>query len=233
MPGSRGLAVASVLAVALLGCGGGSSGVIDASIDAVLTQSSLAMAEVDTARFTIEKSGAAVHIDDEDLIEFNAADGRYSAPSSADALVKVRAFGLATEVGAVAIDGDLWITNPLTGVWEAAPADFTFDPTVLFDDAVGWSALLSGGLENAELVSDELDSDGRYQVQATVGADRVGVLTGGLVTEASDIDIFIDGRSGHIVEVAFAVGEGQDQSRWRLVLSDFGVDVTVTGPPVS
>ncbi len=232
MTRSRALAVAGVVSVLVLGCGG-SSGLIDPSIDTVLERSSQAMAEVDTARFTIEKSGAAVHIDEEDLIEFNAADGRYSAPASADALVKVRAFGLATEVGAVAMDGDLWITNPLTGQWEPAPADFTFDPTVLFDDSVGWSNLLSEGLENAELVADEVDSSGRYQVNGTVGAERVGVLTGGLVTEASDIAIFIDGTSGTIDEVGFSVGDGQDESRWRLFLSDYGVDVTVTRPPVS
>ena len=47
------------------------------------------MGTVDTVAFTIERSGAPVHIDTNGLLVFNKAVGRFAAPTSADALVTV------------------------------------------------------------------------------------------------------------------------------------------------
>ncbi len=219
---------------AVTGCRGGDEwNAIDGDIDTVLAASSAAMAGVQSAAFTIEKSGASVFIDTDGLIDFQSADGRYAAPSRADAILRVRALGLNTEVGAVAVDGQVWFTNPLTGAWEAAPESFTFDPTILFDPEVGWSALLSTGLEDPELVEPKPDADGRYRVRGTVGAERVGVLTGGLVDEASVVDLLIDAETGEIGVVTFDVGDGDELTSWVLTITDYGVAVTITIPALA
>lgn len=227
----RTLLATSILCLAVIACGGESrSNAIDPDIDSVLTASSKAMTDVQSAAFTIEKTGAPVFIDTEGLIDFQSADGRYAAPSRADALLRVRALGLNTQVGAVAIDGQVWFTNPITGTWEAAPESFTFDPTILFDRDVGWSSLLADGLEDPELFSTEPDVDGLYLVRATVGAERVGVLTGGLVDEASFVDLLIDADTGEIAAVTFEVGTGEDRTEWTLTIRDYGASVTITAP---
>lgn len=206
----------------------GQSEVLD--VDGVRDLAAAAMADVDSVLFAIELEGADVFIDDEGLIGFRMAEGRFAAPSSADAVVSVTALGLATEVGAVAIDGEVWITNPLTGDWEAAPESLTFDPALLFDPTIGFSGLLSDGLSNAALVAPEPDPDGRYHITAEVDPVRVSALTGGLVDDVDNVDLWVEATSGRLVEVTFDVGLDTGGTSWRLLLSDYGADVTVTRP---
>jgi lipoprotein LprG len=219
--------------LALAACSSGSDETAESEaldIDGVRSLAATAMADIDSVAFTIELEGADVFIDDAGLIGFRAAEGRFAAPSSADAVVAVDALGLATEVGAVAIDGDVWITNPLTGDWEAAPESFTFDPALLFDADDGLSALLADGLSNAVLVASASDSDDRYQISADVDPARVASLTGGLVDDVDNVGIWVDAESGRLVEVSFDVGLDAGGTSWRLLLSDYGADVTVTRP---
>lgn len=199
-------------------------------VDSVRSMAAAAMADVDTLLFTIELEGADVFIDDGGLIQFQRAEGRYAAPGSADAVVSVVALGLATEVGAVAIDGDVWITNPLTGAWEPAPESLTFDPATIFDAEVGLSALIADGLTNAILESPEPDADGRLHITADVEPARVSTLTSGLVDDVDRVDLWIDRATGHLMEVAFDVGADEGGTSWRLLLTDYGTPVTVNEP---
>lgn len=222
-----------LLLLLLGGCSSGSEDDAEAEVldvDGVLALSSAAMAEVDSVLFTIELEGAEVFIDDEGLISFRAADGRFAAPSSADALVSVTALGLATEVGAVAIDGQVWLTNPLTGDWEDAPESLTFDPAQLFDPEVGFSALLSDGLIDPVLVPPSPDPDGRYHITADVDPVSVNALTGGLVDDVDNVDLWVDGNSGRLVEVTFDVGTDAGGTSWRLLLTDYGTPVSINPP---
>ncbi len=229
----RSLLVGLLLVLLAGACSSGSSGDDDVQtldIDGVLSLAAGAMSDVDTVLFTIELEGADVFIDDDGLIGFRMAEGRYAAPSSADAVVAVNALGLATEVGAIAIDGEVWITNPLTGDWEPAPAALTFDPALLFDAEVGFSALLADGLINPELVTPEPDADQRYHVTADVDPVRVAALTGDLVDDVDNVDLWVDANTGLLTEVTFDVGIDAGGTSWRLLLTDYGSTVTITKP---
>ena len=219
-----------VLLVGACSSGSGDDDAVSLDIDGVRSLAAGAMADVDTVLFTIELEGAAVFIDGDDLVGFRTADGRYAAPSSADAVVAVDALGLSTEVGAIAIDGEVWITNPLTGDWEPAPEAFTFDPAQLFDPEVGFAALLADGLSNAELVTPESDADQRYHITADVDPVRVAALTGGLVDDVDNVDLWVDAESGYLTEVSFDVGIEAGGTSWQLLLSDYGSPVTITEP---
>lgn len=198
--------------------------------DLVLSNASDAMAGIDSVAFTIEHVGADVFIDDDGLIGFEAANGRYAAPSSAEAIVAVNALGISTEIGAVAIDGQIWITNPLTGRWEEGPEALTFDPAQIFDDTVGISGLLADGFTQAELASVDPDVEGRYEVSGAVDPERVSDLTGGLVDDVSDATVWVDAETSRVDEISFDVEIDGSDSSWRLVLDDYGVDVTITMP---
>ena len=227
------LALGLLLLFAATACSSATNEAGDATIGEVLDRSSSAMADVETARFAIEQTGAAVYIDQAEQIQFSGATARYSTPSSADALIGVTAFGLSTEVGAVAIDGEIWITNPLTGKWEAAPEGLSFDPTVLFAADTGWAALLSDGLQAPELITEDGDTDERHHVRSSVQADRVSTLTGGLVNESSTLDLWVDARTGLVDEATFDVETGGGLTSWRLTVTDYGTDVTINKPDLS
>ena len=227
------LALGLLLPFAATACSSATNEAGDATIGEILDRSSSAMATVETANFAIEQSGAAVYIDQDEQIQFSGATARYAAPSSADALIGVTAFGLSTEVGAVAIDGEIWITNPLTGKWEAAPQGLSFDPTVLFATDTGWAALLSSGLEAPELITEDGDTNERHHVRSTVDPDRVSTLTGGLVNESSTLDLWVDAQTGLVDEATFDVQTGGGLTSWRLTVTGYGADVTINKPDLS
>ncbi len=223
--------LALMLAIACSGSSDGdAAGEESMDVDGVRAMAAAAMADVDSALFTIGLEGADVYIDDADLIQFRSAEGRYAAPGSADAVVSVVALGLATEVGAVAIDGDVWITNPLTGSWEAAPDSLAFDPATIFDAEIGLAGLIADGLSDAVLASPEPDAEGRWHISAGVDPARVSTLTAGLVHHVDNVDLWFDEATGRLTDVTFDVGTGEGGTSWRLTLFDYGTDVTVEQP---
>jgi hypothetical protein len=240
--------LAVVTGLAVSGCSSDDEGAAggDLSVDELLTESAATMAEVSSATFTIEQVGASVFIDEADQIAFQAAEGRYAAPASADALVTVEAFGLVTQVGAVAIDGTVWLTNPLTSKWMEAPEGFSFDPANLFDPELGIPAVLNEAVGNAELMTDgsgaaeaedgagvaDGAADDRHHVRTTVSADRVSALTGGLVAVATDTDLWIDPDSLRVVEVRFDLPLGDQVSTWSLVVTSYDTEVAIEAPEV-
>jgi len=215
----------------------------------ILTDTAAAMANVESATFTIEQTGAVVFIDDAGQLAFKAADGRFAGPASSEALVTIDALGFTTQVGAVVIDGEMWISDPLTGDWTEAPDNVTFDPAALFDDD-GFPALLTeaAASESTELVdgdvepaddtedaeTEEADGDdnsqNRHHLRTDVAAARVAALTGGLVAEGSEVDLWIDADTDRVVELRFEVDINEEVSSWRMTIGDYDADVMITPP---
>lgn len=221
------LALASAGVATCSGDDGGGGDAQPADAEAILDASAAAMTTVETAHFAIARSGADVFIDAAEQFRFDAADGHFARPSSAEAVVTINALGFDAEVAAVVIDGTVSITNPLTGAWEAAPAEFAFDPAELFDPDTGWSALLGEGVSDAEVVHDD---DDRHHVRGRVAAERVATLTSGLVSEETTVDLWIDPESGRVEEVAFDAVAPAGTTTWRMTIDDYGADVAITQP---
>ena len=139
----------------------------------VLSMSGSAMADISSVAFTITQEGAEVPIDEGGLVTFTAADGRYAAPGSAEAIVAVDALGAATEIGAVVTVG--------TG-----GRDLVNDARCP-DDQVGEvhhdSLVVSGTLwEIRELLGAERADALAYQLAAELPAEPEGVgQTAGVV----------------------------------------------------
>lgn len=206
------------------------------SVDQILADSARAMGDISSAAFVIEQSGGDVFIDDADQLAFQSAEGRFASPASAEALVTVDALGFTTEVGAVAIDGTLWFSDPLTGTWSEAPESFTFDPATLFDPEEGWPALLTEAIGSAELVADDPAGDGApggpAHLRTTVSARRVSVLTGGLLTEETEVDLWIDEGTSRVVEARFDLPVAGGVSSWTMTIGDYDAAVDILPPDV-
>lgn len=200
--------------------------------DAVIALSIDRMGQVESVRFFLERTGTAVYIDDAGLLEFSSAEGRFSAPESTDALLTVRALGIPTQVGAVQIGSETWMTNPLTGSWEDAPDDFTFDVAALFDPDSGWSSLLAGGFTNVHfLAEEELDGEMLNHFRVTAPADRIEQVTAGMVRgQAVDGDLWIDSPTGEIRELSFNTDMPDGVTTWRLRMTEYGAEVEIDPP---
>lgn len=226
----KSLALLALLAALVAGACSGDEDVIDP--DAVISSAIDRMAEVDSVKFFLERTGVPVYIDNDGILEFTSAEGRFSAPESTDALLTVRALGIPTQVGAVQIGADTWITNPLTGSWEDAPSGFTFDVAALFDPTTGWSALLDGGLTNVHFVAEEeLAGEMLAHFRVTAPADRIEQITAGMVSgQAVDGDLWVLRSTGEIRELSFTTDMPDGVTTWRLGMTEYGAEVEITPP---
>jgi lipoprotein LprG len=198
----------------------------------VLAAAAEAMGTIDYVKFEIERSGAPVYIDPLDTLNFELAKGEFAAPSSANALVTFAVGNIDAQIGAIAINGKTWLTNPISGDWEDAPEGYNFDPATLFDPEKGWRPLLAEGLSDVEWIGEEQrDGETRYHIRAAADEDRVALILAGLIEKQPvELDMWIDPATGYVREAELStVFEGQT-SDWHIAFSEFGKPVDITPP---
>ncbi len=201
--------------------------------DSVRASAAAAMAAIETVRFSVARSGAEVTIDEAGLVVFDEADGRFAAPASADAVVTVLLLGNRVELGAVAIDGTLYLTDPLTNEWQDVTGTIAFDPAKIFSTSEGIANVLDSGMSTATLTSATPDGDGLLHLEGTVEAADVATLTSGLVSEAATAEIAIDATTSLVETITFDTPIGEETATWLVELSDYGADVEITVPDLA
>jgi len=187
------------------------------------------MAVLQSARFTMKRSGAPVEVAG---LEFVSAEGQYAAPAAALALLQVRVSDLSVEVGTIAIEERVWLTNPLTGRWEEIPEGTGFNIAIIFDAEVGWVPLLTEDLSDVAYLGVRDDGAGpRHVIHGSIAPVRVEFLTAGLVeAQLVESDIWIHPDSGYITRVEFSTDDGGAISQWVIRLSEFDDPVTIDPP---
>jgi lipoprotein LprG len=214
-------------------CGGGDSEpsgpTIEPDATVIAETSAAAMGEVTSVRFELDRTGAPVYIDSAEVIALNSIVGRFNIPESADAVVEVQVAGtLTTELGAVAVGDDVWLSNPITGELEPLPAGIDLDPSSFFDPSGGWQPLLEN-ITDIELIGTD---DGLYHIRGTATAENVEVITAGLVTGTDIvIDLWIDQVTALVATVEFTVDLGDGATHWEVRLSDYGETFDISPPP--
>ena len=240
MPSHRRLAayVLTVFALIVASCGGTpatTTTTIPADAGAIIAAAAEAMSNVEAVRFTIERDGAPVFIDLGEtlgnLLEFKGAEGRFAKPNSADALVTVNVGGFNTQVGALAVDGQIWLSF-LTGEWQPAPASYKFDPASLFDPNQGFRQLFVDGLTNVTLLGEEArDGVDTYHIRGRANAERVEAITATLVkNQAVDLDAWIDRTTGQLVDAFFTTQVTEGTAEWTMTFRQYGAEVTIAEP---
>jgi hypothetical protein len=219
----RRAAVLLALAMLATACGGGGSGAAARDPAELVGEAAAAMAGVTSARFEMRRSGEPVTIQG---MTFDAAVGEYAAPDAARALLDMRAGDLVLQLGTISIGERTWLTNPLTGDWEELDAGF--NPARIFDPELGWQPLLTEDLSDLRSLGRR---DGLEVVGGTVAAERVAVLTAGLVEgQAVPIEISFDPESLRIRRVEFTTQGESGETTWVIELSDYDEPVTVEPP---
>jgi len=234
----RQLALLTTGALAVAACGGGDSAdeptepTIPTDAESIVAASAIAMGDTESVRFELRRTGAPVYIDQVEQLALNSVVGQFEVPGSAQAVLEVEVDGgLVSELGAVALDDEIWLSNPITGVFEPLPAGIDVDPSLFFDPENGWQPLMED-LTDVELVGiEERDGADRYHITATAPADRVEVVTARLVQDQDvEIDFWIQPVTGEVRSAEFTTDvDGEDVS-WSLELSDYGDDFDIEPP---
>jgi lipoprotein LprG len=219
------------IALIAASCGGsdGASEVPEPpAVDVVVRRAADAMAELETARFEMERSGAPVRVSG---IVFDSALGVYEGPDAAKAVLGGQAGDLAVELGTISIGPRTWLTNPLTGAWEELEPGTGFNPAVIFDAEVGWRAILLSLIEPTYEGGADHGGEGLWLVSGTIPPERIATLTMGLVEpQPVEVDLFVDPGTDLLRRVEFTT-EGEDGgSDWVITLSEFDEPVTIDPP---
>lgn len=221
------------------GCSGGDGGAevldgpfLDTDPSSLQVTVAEAMGAVTSVRFEVERSEAPVFIDQVESISLNNILGTFEVPGSANAILQVTVNdSLNTELGAIAIADEVWLTNPVTGQFETLPPGFDIDPSLFFDPVNGWQPLIEDLDGVAFVAEEERGGSIRYHLTGTAPAERMQAITAGLVRgQDVDLDMWVQPVTGQVTELAFSTTFQGAQSDWRILLSQYGEDFDVSPP---
>ena len=207
--------------------------VADPDVDpvALMQRSATSMAQVTSVEFRLEREGAPVFIDQFEEIALDGLRGQFTVPTKAQAELTVTVSGdLPTKIGAVAIDTEVWISNPVTGDFETLPAGYDIDPSRFFDPEDGWRPLLAN-LRDVELVGIDDRGGDRYHVRGVAGAADVRNITVDLVRDQDvPIDFWIHPTTALVTAAEFTTAIDGADAEWKLELTDYGDSFTIEPP---
>src|SRR4051812_38514518 len=197
----------------------------------IVTSAAAAMAGVSSVEFRLERSGAPIFIDQFDRIALNSLRGQFTVPGKAQAELEVTVNdNMATRLGAIALDDEVWISNPVTGDFETLPAGYDIDPSKFFDPKGGWQPLLAN-LRNVRLVGVEDRGGQRYHITGTAPAAQVSNITVGLVKgQDVAVDMWIHPDSYLVTAAEFRTTIDGGTSDWKLALDHYGDTFTIEPP---
>lgn len=199
----------------------------------VIGSAAEAMGGVTSVEFRLTRGGAPIFIDEFERIALDSLRGQFTVPTQAQAELSVTVNGnLATRLGAVAIDTEVWISNPVTGDFETLPTGYDIDPSRFFDPEGGWRPLLAA-LRDPVIVGIEDRGGERYHVRGTAPADQVSNITVGLVRDEDvQVDLWVHPATFLVTAAEFETGIDGEASTWALELERYG-DEFVIEPPAN
>ena len=143
-------------------------------------------------------------------------------------VAEVRLWG--RTIGAVAIDDEVWISNPVTGDFETLPSGFDIDPSRFFDPEGGWKPLLAN-LRDVELVGIDDRGGERYHVRGLAPAAEVRNITVGLVRDQDvPIDLWVHPGTSLVTSAECETTIDGAAAQWRLDLDRYGESFTIRPP---
>jgi hypothetical protein len=197
----------------------------------VVASAAGAMAAVTSVEFRLTRTGAPIFIDEFERIALDSLRGQFTVPTRAQAELSVTVNGnLATRLGAVAIDDEVWISNPVTGDFETLPAGYDIDPSQFFDPEGGWRPLLAAlGQPTIVAVGDR--GGERYHVRGVAPAEQVSNITVGLVRDQDvTVDLWVHPATFLVTAAEFETVIGGEPTVWSLELGRYGDEFVIEAP---
>lgn len=240
----RNVFVGVAAALLLVGCSGAegeasepTGPTLPANAAVIVAASAAAMGDVTSVRFDLVHTGANVYIDQFESIAIDRVLGEFTVPQSAQAVLDVEVNdSLKTQLAAIALGEEVWLSNPITGEFETLPTGYDIDPSRFFDPEDGWRPLLNG-LTDAELLGLEVRQGAeRYHVRGTATKEQMKIITAGLVRNQDvALDFWIQPVTGLVHSVEFSTNSingsaGDEQVDWVLELDQYGDEFTIVPP---
>lgn len=220
--------VLALVAAALIGaaCGGDDEPATTEDPRALLERSAAAMDGVRSFHFVLTFEGGAAEI--VRGLQMTRAEGDYGGAENFSLQTRVRLGPIDADVGIRIVEGESWITNPLTGRWERE--EISVDQ--LFDLSTGVTALMRSA-ENPTLGgTQEIDGVTTQRVNATLSSDDFTLVPGTRAGETLNASAWIGVEDALVrrLEVSGRLFDATTEGTVRLDLSRLNEPVTIEPP---
>lgn len=204
------------------------------SVTDILSKASERMAATQSLRFHLGVDGQT-YIDNAKTIQLLEASGELQRPDRVHARFKVKIVpGVTITTEIITIDDQTWSTDIVTGKWGQAPTEFTYDPTVLFDNQGGVGPVMNK-VENPQGAGvEEVQGKNSYHITGTVTEEIVGPVTSNTMHGSPvAVDLWIDQSTFDLLRAKLAEPQTPDNANpatWTLDLFDQDKKITVEPP---
>jgi hypothetical protein len=200
----------------------------------ILVQASQKLADTQTVRFKLEVEGDT-YVDSLHTLKLLEANGDLVRPDRVRTEFKIEALGRATvSIQLIIISGQWWTTDLITGKWGPSPADFEYDPSVLFDNQGGIGPVMDRVTDAQRLDDEKIDDREAYHIQAMVADEFIDSLTyHTLQGTPITVDLWIDKETKDLLRARLAEPPDQGDGEpavWTLDLFDHGADIEINAP---
>jgi len=200
----------------------------------IVQRAAKSMLDQSTLHFKIDIEGAAVVINPGLGLSLRSAEGDFVRPDRMGVHLKIITPVAAIEADMIALGDEQYLTNFLTRQWEPLPAQFGFNPAVMFHPQYGLDRTLEGGLDDAANAGVEsIDGAQAYHVTGSLDGARLQVMSGGLIsTNRVNAEVWVDAQTFAVRRVVLLdAATGAEKSlTWVLTFSQFGQPVVIEAP---
>ncbi len=223
--------------LALVGCGDDSTepeSETNVTPQEVLATASQRLAETEALHFQLAVEGQT-YVDPAGEIQLISAEGDLARPNKVRVQFQVELFGAGNvSIRMVTIGRESWTTDLLSGKWGPAPAEFGYDPTILFDNQDGLGPVMNRLIDPTLSGQDEISGRTSYRIDATANQASIGPLTGETMDGSPvGVTVWIDEATSDLLQVKLVepASSGKEQpATWVLTMSDHGESVEIVPP---
>lgn len=198
------------------------------NVEALIQQSGEAMAALKTFRFFLSHPSGGTPLALLPGLAIQEAEGAVINPDGLEARFSGALGALYVESNLISVGDDSYLTNPLTGKWEAIPQEIS--PLAFFNPRDGIASMMSQ-VSEVTLTSESADE---YRVAGRIPAEALAPLLGKTLSGVSvSVELIIDRQSHHLREARFEgrVTSGEPDGTIRVItLSGFDEPLSIEPP---
>ena len=199
------------------------------SPDEWLDRAAQAALAMKSAQFTLTREGSPAMLDPDTNTTFTEVSGQYQAPDRVSATVKVSLLGNIVSIQMLWLPEGNFISNPLTGQFQPAPENASFNGVTLFS-ADGLPSVLKDGIVNAMDVGlEKLEDVETRHLKGEADGAKLTALTAGTFQAgtAYPLEVWMETVTNNLVRFHIAEPDGNG---WLVEIFAINEPVEIKAP---
>ncbi len=199
----------------------------------VLALASERLSNTETVRFSLAIQGTTF-IDPARTIQLLSANGLLVRPDRMSSSFKAKVAGAVVALRLITIGTTSWMTDLITGNWGIAPAEFGYEPNILFDSASGLGPVMMQLHEPRMVAPEEIRGRDANHIVASVPRPIIDPVTAYTMTgDPVAVEVWTDRETGDLLRIKLTEPpspENDEPATWVLNISDHGKRATIERP---